>query len=281
MNIRIIFSILLLFSLAASWASNPPQEQQVIIITPQIALPIGIKIWFNECGGSVEGLTTWNDGEDFASLGIGHFLWHPYPSKAASPNTDFPALVNYIKSRGVKPPDWLQGHGLLYCPWANRKEFHRAKKSSRMVELRTFLQKSIPIQAEYMTKNLQNFLPRLLNHTPQQDRQFIYDKFHSLARTPSGIYALVDYLNFKGAGLSEAPGNYEHGTGLLQVLKGMRDAPLDYTPLRSYVWSAKRALTKRVQRSSPEKRYEIWLGGWFKRLNTYLEGDLVNMQVVP
>jgi hypothetical protein len=132
-----------------------------------------------------------------------------------------------------------------------------------------------------MTKNLQKFLPKLLDHTPLQDRQFIYDKFHSLAITPSGIYALVDYLNFKGAGLSNTPGNYEHGTGLLHVLKDMREAPLDHTPLRAYVWSAKRALTKRVLRSSPEKRYEVWLEGWFKRLNTYLEGDLVNMQVVP
>ena len=281
MNIRITFSALLLFFSLAAWAYDSTQEQQIITITPQIALPIGIKIWFNECGGSVEGLTTWNKGEVFASLGIGHFLWHPYPSKSASLSRDFPALVNYIKERGIQPPEWLQGDGLLYCPWANRTEFYRAKNSLRMIELRNFLQRSIAIQAEYMTKNLQNFLPKLLSYTPKYDRQFIYDKFYSLAKTPSGLYALVDFINFKGAGLSTAPGNYEHGTGLLQVLKGMRDAPPDHTSLRAYVWSAKKALTKRVLRSSPEKRYEIWLAGWFKRLETYLEGDLVNMQVVP
>ena len=30
---------------------------------------IGKRIWQNECGGTVEGLTSWSTGEDFASLG--------------------------------------------------------------------------------------------------------------------------------------------------------------------------------------------------------------------
>ncbi len=255
-------------------------EEQIITISPQVALPIGIKIWFNESGGSVTGLTTWNIGENFASLGIGHFLWHPYPSKAASFNNGFPALVRYIKSKGIQIPIWLNGNGLLYCPWSNRNEFMNALYSRKMVELRDFLQRTIPIQAEYLTQNLQKILPDLLAYTPAQDRPMIYKNFHTLARSPSGIYALVDFLNFKGAGISDAPKNYEHGTGLLQVLKGMRDAPANYTPLRAYVWSAKKALAKRVARSNPQKGHERWLTGWFKRLDTYLEGDLTNLQVV-
>jgi hypothetical protein len=35
------------------------------------------KIWQNECNGTIAGLTSWNAGEDFASLGIGHFIWYP------------------------------------------------------------------------------------------------------------------------------------------------------------------------------------------------------------
>src|SRR6266446_3164255 len=38
---------------------------------------IGKKIWQNECNGTISGLTSWNQGEDFASLGIGHFIWYP------------------------------------------------------------------------------------------------------------------------------------------------------------------------------------------------------------
>ena len=38
---------------------------------------IGKRIWSNECNGTVDGLTSWNTGENFASLGIGHFIWYP------------------------------------------------------------------------------------------------------------------------------------------------------------------------------------------------------------
>ena len=273
MNLAKITLTLLLFCNLPSFALDY-KNQQILTISPQIALPIGIKIWFNECGGDLMGLTSWNDGEDFASLGIGHFLWHPYPSKRASHNSGFPHLLRYIQARGANIPPWLQGRNGLYCPWNNRDEFLRAQYSSKMAELRVFLQKTIPIQAEYMTRHLQEILPDLLASTPMEERPFIYEKFYSLARTPTGIYALVDYLNFKGAGISKSRHNYERGSGLLQVLKGMKFAPSNATLLQAYVWSAKNALIRRVEGSHASKHCERWLAGWFKRLNTYLEGDL-------
>lgn len=245
---------------------------QLLNISPQIALPIGIKIWFNECGGSISGLTTWNYGEEFASLGIGHFIWHPYPSKQASFNSGFPNLLRYIESRGIKLPAWLQGKKALYCLWNNRDEFLKAQYSPKMQELRIFLQQTIPVQAEYMANGLQKILPELIATAPIKDQAFIYQKFYSLARTPAGIYALIDYLNFKGAGISSSPYYYEHGSGLLQVLKHMRSAPQTFSPLQAYVWSAKKALIRRVERSS-SPHTERWLAGWFKRINTYLESE--------
>ena len=38
----------------------------------------GMKIWQNESGATVSGLTHWNEGEEFPSLGIGHFIWYPH-----------------------------------------------------------------------------------------------------------------------------------------------------------------------------------------------------------
>ena len=38
---------------------------------------LGQRIWKNECAGSVQGLVSWNEGEAFPSLGIGHFIWYP------------------------------------------------------------------------------------------------------------------------------------------------------------------------------------------------------------
>jgi hypothetical protein len=275
MNCRIILVLLLFFSGVPSYgAEDFIDDPRILIISPQIALPIGIKIWFNESGGEVMGLTSWNAGENFASLGIGHFIWHPCSSKRASFNSGFPSLLRYMEYRGVIIPNWLQGKSGLHCPWSDRSEFLSAQYSNKMADLRTFLQKTIPIQAEYMTRHLQEILPDLLASTPMEERWLIHDKFYSLARTPAGIYALVDYLNFKGAGMGRTRHNYEYGSGLLQVLRGMRFAPQSYTPLQAYVWSAKNALIRRVERSSSSQYAERWLAGWFNRLNTYLDGDV-------
>ncbi len=53
---------------------------------------IGRKIWQNECAGTVSGLTSWNAGEKFASLGIGHFLWYPKGERGPFEES-FPDLV--------------------------------------------------------------------------------------------------------------------------------------------------------------------------------------------
>ena len=220
-------------------------------------------------------MTAWNDGEDFASLGIGHFIWHPKANKKrASASSGFPRLVRYVEKRGgYNVPTWVRG--ALYCPWNNRQEFLRAQNSPKMQELRLFLQQTIPLQAECMVKHLEEILPNLLASAPSKDRPFIYNRFYTLARTPAGIYALVDYLNFKGPGISNSRRNYERGSGLLHVLKGMKSAPTGLTPLQAYVWSAKHALIRRVEQSPPSLYSERWLNGWFNRVNTYLEGDII------
>ncbi|MGZ5512150.1 MAG: hypothetical protein ACXWG7_02070, partial [Chthoniobacterales bacterium] len=50
---------------------------QAITLSRADAQRIGRKVWQNECGGTIAGLTSWNAGENFASLGIGHFIWYP------------------------------------------------------------------------------------------------------------------------------------------------------------------------------------------------------------
>jgi len=38
---------------------------------------IAQKVWQNEGAGLDKYLVHWNEGEDFASVGIGHFIWFP------------------------------------------------------------------------------------------------------------------------------------------------------------------------------------------------------------
>jgi hypothetical protein len=62
-----IFATLCLFVTLAAQATE-------IRLTDSQALEIGKRIWKNECAGTVSGLTSWNGGEEFPSLGIAHFI---------------------------------------------------------------------------------------------------------------------------------------------------------------------------------------------------------------
>jgi hypothetical protein len=79
---------------------------------------VGNKVWVNECDGTVAGLTSWNGGEAFPSLGIGHFIW--YPAGWHGPYVEsFPLLIAYLKERGIELPRWLSPLGP--CPWPSRE----------------------------------------------------------------------------------------------------------------------------------------------------------------
>ena len=67
------------------------------------ALEIGRRIWKNESGGTVSGLTAWNAGEQFASLGIAHFIWYP-AGKRGPFEESFPKLADYLGRQGVHVP---------------------------------------------------------------------------------------------------------------------------------------------------------------------------------
>src|SRR5205823_13262022 len=99
-------------------------------------LKIGKKIWQNECNGTVSGLTSWNAGEDFASLGIGHFIWYP-EGKRGPFEESFPKFIDFARKSENRIPEWLDQAPA--CPWRSRAEFSAAQNSSQVTELRQFL----------------------------------------------------------------------------------------------------------------------------------------------
>src|SRR5437764_8497 len=107
----------LLVSVPNSGAMSLSREQ---------ARSIGRRVWQNECNGTVAGLTSWNEGEDFASLGIGHFIWYP-AGKRGPFEESFPKLVIFISSRGAKLPTLLLRIDETPCPWNSRAEFLHAQ----------------------------------------------------------------------------------------------------------------------------------------------------------
>jgi hypothetical protein len=233
------------------------------------ALRIGHKVWQNECNGTVAGLTSWNKGENFASLGIGHFIW--YPKDMHGPfEESFPKLVGFISQRGAKLPGILLGVGELHCPWNSRAEFLRAQQSAEMKQLRQFLSDTVDLQAEFLISRLQAAMPKMLAEANPSQRERVERNFNRVASTAAGCYALVDYVNFKGEGVLHTERYNGEGWGLLQVLSEMRtnesDAVIEFPRAASVV------LRRRVANSPPERHETRWLSGWLNRINSYSRG---------
>ncbi|MEM7016046.1 MAG: hypothetical protein AAF512_01750 [Pseudomonadota bacterium] len=235
-----------------------------IQIQERDAMIIGEKIWFNESSKRLEYLTFWNENEAFASMGIAHFLWHPAGQTGQFEET-FPELLRFMYARGVALPTWLQSGPP--CPWNNRNEFMRDFNSPRMVELRNILANNVVQQTLFMLKRLEAAPRLLLANLPPARRDHVENQFYRVARAPNGIYALADYLNFKGYGLSEMERYNGMGWGLLQALESMPGNTND--PVNEFANAAQAMLRRRIENSQPAQGEQRWWPGWVSRLNTY------------
>src|SRR5256714_10055155 len=237
-----------------------------INLSPAETRRIGNKIWQNECGGTVAGLTAWNAGENFASLGIGHFIW--YPKGVRGPfDESFPKFVQFAASRGTKLP--AVATAKEGCRWSSRDEFTAAAQTPPMKELRAFLAHTVDLQAEFLVHRLRAALPKMLAEAGGANRAQIQERFDRVATTANGCYALVDYVNFKGEGVLATERYAGQGWGLLQVLEGTKQDISGRAAVKSFVESAKAVLKNRVRNSPPERNEARWLPGWLKRVETY------------
>ena len=258
-----LLALMLITGTIALW----PHISFAITLSHADVQRIGKKIWQNECNGTVSGLTSWNQGEDFASLGIGHFIWYPKGRRGPFEES-FPKVVNFISKRGAKLPTLLLRGSEQPCPWNSRGEFFRAQHTVEMNQLRQFLSDTIDLQAEFLIARLEGALPKMLAEAMPADRANVQQQFERLARTPQGCYALVDYVNFKGEGVLHTERYQGQGWGLLQVLESMH-ATSDAAAVDEFSRAAKAILTRRVRNAPAERHESRWLTGWIRRVNSY------------
>ena len=232
------------------------------------ALRIGKKVWRNESNGSIAGLTAWNAGEDFASLGIGHFIWYPEGMRGPFEES-FPKFIAFARQRNVATPVWL--NQAAACPWNSRAEFSSAQHSKQLRELRQFLARTIDVQTQFMIARLQQSLAKMLDEAAPDERTNVERQFRRVAGTAHGCYALVDYVNFKGEGVLQTERYRGEGWGLLQVLEQMQGTETGSSATREFSNSAATMLRRRVQNSPPERHESRWLPGWLNRVRTYNE----------
>lgn len=266
--------LLVLLSITLPSCSGTPQPgapaaatggKKKISISPAASKKIGNRIWKNECGGTVKGLTSWNKGEYFASLGIGHFIWYP-KGKSGPYEESFPPLIRYMQAKGVRVPGWLQSAPA--CPWQSRSAFMGDFSSSRMNELRSFLHQTIPTQTEFIVRRLEGSLPKMKRVAGSRANE-VEQKFYAVGSSSSGVYALMDYVNFKGEGTNPKERYKGKGWGMLQVLLEMRSAPQGRPAAIEYSAAAKRVLGRRI--ANAPKDENRWRAGWFKRCDSYAQ----------
>ncbi len=244
-----------------------------IKLTEKQANYIAKKVWKNEGAGLDKYLVHWNNGEDFASVGIGHFIWF---SKGHTERFRevFPMVVAFMEKRDVKMPVWLNSKTAL--PWNSKAEFYAAKKakSKQYMELFRFLKRTMSTQAEFMAQRLSKALPQMLDTIADPKRKALVKKrFYEVMYNKDGsvnergLYVLLDYTNFKGEGTLKSERYNGQGWGLLQVLEHMD--PNEMNKQKAFARSAKAMLSRRIKNSPKARGEERWRKGWNIRLNTY------------
>ncbi|WP_157832327.1 hypothetical protein [Thiomicrorhabdus sp. Kp2] len=241
---------------------------------------IGERIYQNECASNPKYLTYWGKGEEFPSLGIGHFIWYTGHYQADFQET-FPDMVEFV-SQTNKPPLWLIKLTPFNAPWRSKTEFDQAWSSSKMTELRNWLLETKGLQAKFIVRQFMqrtNLSLKEIHKKQPAKADKIQNLINQLFGFKEGRFAVVDYANFKGIGSSKEQYNGEQW-GLFSVLEEMDVTGLAHKLnmneieqkrlLEHFVQSAKSRLSLRVKLSPKKRGEKRWLEGWFERLDGYI-----------
>jgi hypothetical protein len=245
--------LLLLVSASCAWALSDAELES-----------IGRRVWKNECNGTREGLTSWNAGENFGSFGIGHFIWYPKGPKGPFEES-FPKLVKFLEANKASVPAWLQAGGP--CPWSSRAEFQAAAQSAKMNELRDLLARTVRLQSRFLANRLEAALPKMRSEASGANRANVERQFARMASSGAGMFAMIDYVNFKGEGTKPTERYKGEGWGLLQVLEKMQGSGPGAP--REFGQAAAEVLSRRVKNAPAERHEERWLPGWKSRVRAY------------
>jgi len=230
---------------------------------------LGNQIYRNECNRNPDCLTSWNQGENFPSLGIGHFIWYQ-ANQAEIYHETFPDLIRYLQQQNVELPSWLAAAGNIGQPWTDRDSFLAAHDSTQQQELRRLLGSTLAEQTAFIVNRFHAAVPGIIAAAPHQQQADLSHRLLqvALARPPLGMYALIDYVHFKGEGTRMEEQYQGQGWGMLQVLQAM--PANSEQPLEDFVQAADTVLTNRVRNAPAQRNETRWLQGWRNRLYTYL-----------
>ncbi len=218
----------------------------------------------NETGGQRARLVHWNDGEQFASLGIGHFIW--YPAGMQGPFVEsFPGLILFYQQHGVTLPPLFAQH--QHSPWHTLAEFNAAYSSEAVQQAIDFLAETKSLQVAYIMQRVEAALPQM--QAASQHPTHVAEQFYRLANSAGGLYPLIDYLNFKGEGTAATERYQGQGWGLLQALERMNAETSGPEALQQFSQITSELMRERVANAPIERGEQRWLAGWLLRTQSY------------
>ncbi len=233
---------------------------------------IASRIFENETNGKTKNLTFWGAGEDFPSMGIGHFIWFPEGVDAPFDET-FPAMLDYVSEHSnacVTVPEWLRERPVRDAPWSDKESFDALQESQPVASLRQWLANTAPQQAQFIVASFTqrwNALPLEAANKAELTRLL-----QGLLGTSEGLFAVIDYYNFKGIGSNPRERYAGEGWGLVQVLSDVATASNNGAELvEQFSQAAANRLAQRVANAPPERREARWLEGWYRRVAAYTD----------
>ena len=241
---------------------------------------IAQRVFDNETGGDPRYLVHWNEGEDFPSLGIGHFIW--FPAGVDAPfDESFPAMSAWVREATearIPFPDWLAALDPFAAPWPSREAFYADFASAEIDSLRAWLDATRFAQAQYLVANFESRWNALT--LAEGDKAALTALLRCLKTTREGLFAILDYANFKGLGSNPRERYDGHGWGLVQVLRDTRalvagDARKDdpRTLLDAFSRAAAARLRRRAELAPPERQEARWVPGWTRRVRAYRQAS--------
>lgn len=232
---------------------------------------------YGDTGGlGSSGITMWNSGEDFLSLGIGHFLWMPEKLFEDSPyQQSFKSFLEYYVERfGLEAiPAQLQklffdeNGQVKAMPWNSKKEFDAQFDSGDLVAIRSFLNKkeNVIAQVDFILDRMKKNIAQIVKESKNPEGTLAYI---TELTTEGGdkLFPLIDYVNFKGDGLSPEDKKVVDGKeirwGLKQVLELAVEKKNDQPDRKAsdiFPDAAVLTLSKRPD-------YQKWREGWRSRI---------------